>query len=201
VRDLILDGEDVGEVAVVPVGPDVVASHSVNQLRGDSHPPAGLAHAAFDDVADVQLFGDLGDIHRLALEGEDGVSGDDRERGDLREVRDDILRDAIAEVLLFGIAAHVDERQDSNRKLQGLAGSALCALAVRTAGNHVYSDGFRHVLQAMLAEVLEADLDLAAHVTEHRLGHEDSARLGQALDPCGDVDPAVEIAAFDHDVA
>ena len=54
-RDLVLHGEDVGEVAVVALGPDVAAACAVDQLGGDPHPVPGLAHAAFQHVADAEL--------------------------------------------------------------------------------------------------------------------------------------------------
>ena len=36
----------------------------------------------------------------------------------------------------------------------------------------------RHVLQALLAEIFKADLNLAADMADDRLGHKDTARLG-----------------------
>ena len=53
--DLVLDGEDVGELAVVALGPDVAVGRGVDQLDGDAHPVAGLAHAALDHVLDAEL--------------------------------------------------------------------------------------------------------------------------------------------------
>ena len=53
--DLVLDGEDVGEVAVVALCPDVVAGRRVDKLRGDAQALAGLAHAAFEHVAHAEL--------------------------------------------------------------------------------------------------------------------------------------------------
>src|SRR5882762_8269000 len=43
--DLILHREDVGEVAVVAVGPDMVAGLRLDQLRGDADAVAGFAQA------------------------------------------------------------------------------------------------------------------------------------------------------------
>ena len=53
--DLVLDRENVVEVAVVALGPHVVAGRAVDQLGGDPHPAAGLADAAFEHVADAEL--------------------------------------------------------------------------------------------------------------------------------------------------
>jgi hypothetical protein len=53
VGDLALHGEDVVELAVVGLRPQVAVVHRVDELRGDAHLVAGLAHAAFEDVADL----------------------------------------------------------------------------------------------------------------------------------------------------
>ena len=52
--DLVLDGEDVG-AAVEALGPDVAVGQGVDQLDGDAHPVARLAHAALDHVLDAEL--------------------------------------------------------------------------------------------------------------------------------------------------
>ena len=58
-RDLVLDGEDVLEVAVVALGPEVVVGLGVDQLHRDAHPLPDLAHAALDDVLHAELGGEL----------------------------------------------------------------------------------------------------------------------------------------------
>src|SRR6516162_3330078 len=65
--NLVLYGEDVAEVAVVAIGPDVSAGDCIDQLRGDAHPIAGLADAPFEDVAHPQLPPDPIHIGGLAL--------------------------------------------------------------------------------------------------------------------------------------
>ena len=114
-RDLVLDGEDVIEVAVEPFGPQVIARRSVDELRGDPHALPGLSDAALQHVADIQLAGDFTDGYRPPLERERRVAGDHAERRNLGEVGGDVLADAVAEVFLFRIAAHVLERQDADR--------------------------------------------------------------------------------------
>ena len=64
VGDVVLHGEDVDKLAVVALGPEMAAGGGVVELRGDAHAVAGLAHAAFDDVADAELLGDLPDMNR-----------------------------------------------------------------------------------------------------------------------------------------
>ncbi len=140
--DLVLQGEDVVELAVVALGPQMAAGGPVNQLSGDPHPAAGFAHAAFQDVADAQLPGQLAHIEGLALELEGGVAGDDEQGRDLGEVGDDVLADPVAEILLLGIAAHVGERQNADGELaDGRLGHArswrLAAHQFCDAGDHL----------------------------------------------------------------
>ncbi len=52
--DLALDGEHVGQVAVVVFGPLVGIGARVDQLRGDAHLVARALHAAFEQVRDTQ---------------------------------------------------------------------------------------------------------------------------------------------------
>ena len=79
-HDLVLHGEDVLEIAVVAFGPEMVAGCGLDQLRGDAHPRAGLAHAALQDVGHAQTDAHILHVDRLALERERGVAGDDKER-------------------------------------------------------------------------------------------------------------------------
>ena len=51
----------------------------------------------------------------------------------LRQIGDDVLADAVAEIFLLGVAAHVDERQDADRHARRarLRAAAACRLGVR----------------------------------------------------------------------
>src|SRR5258708_15962323 len=49
--DLVLDREDIGEIAVVTLGPDVVAGFGLDQLRGDADPVPGFSQASSHHVA------------------------------------------------------------------------------------------------------------------------------------------------------
>src|SRR5262245_11294415 len=51
-RNLVLDGENVGEIAVVAFGPDMIPGRAVDQLRTDADAASGLAHAAFENMRD-----------------------------------------------------------------------------------------------------------------------------------------------------
>ena len=62
--------EDVGQFAVIAIGPDVVASRGVDQLGGDAHAVAALADAALQHVAHAEFAGDALYVDCLALVGE-----------------------------------------------------------------------------------------------------------------------------------
>ena len=117
-RDVVLDGEDVVERAVVALRPDLRVGGRLEQLRRDPHAIAGLAHAALEDVRDLEGPRDLGRRDRLALVREGGVARSDRKRRHPTEVRDDVLGHAVAEVLLLRVSAHVDERQDDHARFR-----------------------------------------------------------------------------------
>ena len=49
--DFVLQFEQIGQVAIVALGHDVVAGVGLNKLRGDADAVAGFAHAAFDNIS------------------------------------------------------------------------------------------------------------------------------------------------------
>ena len=65
----------------------------------------------------------------FAFVGEGRVAGNDKEAGDLGQVRGEIFRDAIAEVVLLRVFAHIVKRQDDDGgfvgQRQGLGAGGL----------------------------------------------------------------------------
>jgi hypothetical protein len=53
--DLVLDGKNILKPAVVFVGPDVMTRRRVDELSGDAHAIANLAHAAFEHIAHAEF--------------------------------------------------------------------------------------------------------------------------------------------------
>jgi len=68
--DLVLHCKDVGEIAVVALGPDMVADLGLDQLRSDADPIAGFTQAAFEHISHTQLASDLFHIDREASVGQ-----------------------------------------------------------------------------------------------------------------------------------
>ena len=91
----------------------------VDELPGDAHAIAGLAHAAFEHVAHAELAADLLHVDRPALVGEGRIARDDEQPLDARKAGDDVVDHAVGEIFLLGIAAHVLERQHGDRRLVG----------------------------------------------------------------------------------
>ena len=145
----------------------------VDQLPGDAHPVAGLAHAAFEHVAHAELLRHLLHGDRLALVGEGRVARDDEEPRQPRDCGRDLLDHAIDEILLLGIAGQVLKRQDHERRLVGerqnrcFASRRLRRLAADARDEHPHRP--RDVLQALLADIVKFDIDLASHLAEYVL--------------------------------
>ena len=117
--DLVLEVEDVLEHTVIAVGPDMRAAGGVDQLGRDPDAVAGLADAAFEHVAHAELPRHRPDVDRPAFIGIGRVAGDDREIADPRKGRGDLLDDPVGEAVDRGLARHVVERQDGDRRPVG----------------------------------------------------------------------------------
>jgi hypothetical protein len=57
--DLVLEREDIGQIAVVALGPDVLPGLGLHQLSGDPDAITGFAQAALEYVPHTQLAPDL----------------------------------------------------------------------------------------------------------------------------------------------
>ena len=58
-----------------------------------------------------------------------------------------------------------------------------------------------HMLQSLLAEVLERDIELAAHFLAQLSGYANATRFGQRLQAHGKIDAvSEEVAAIDYDI-
>ena len=113
--DLVLDFEDVLHLPVVPLGPEVIAVRDAHELGGDAEAGPGAADAPFQHRSHPELGADSAHVLVLPFEGESRGARGDAERLDLRQRVDDLLRDAVAEVLVLRVGAHVPEREHRDR--------------------------------------------------------------------------------------
>jgi hypothetical protein len=88
----------------------------INELRSDTHAIVGAADATFKDIPHPKFATNLPDIGRFALVLEARVAGDDEQLGEPGELRYNVLRDAVAEVILVGVATQVCEGKDRYRR-------------------------------------------------------------------------------------
>src|SRR5687768_3976831 len=95
--DLALDREDVlgRQFAIIGLGPEVRVSAGIDELDMDAHAVARTLHAAFEDLRHSQLIGDR--LHRQLRVPKlfDGGARYHSERTDLRELRQDVVVDAV----------------------------------------------------------------------------------------------------------
>src|SRR3954454_14363582 len=81
-RYLVLGRKYIRDIAVVTLGPQMVARRRLDQLRGDPDPAAGAADTALDHIVHVEVAADLLNLGRLALVDEGGVARDDEQRAE-----------------------------------------------------------------------------------------------------------------------
>ena len=102
VRDLVLHLEDVGHLAVVALRPDREAGRRVHELGVDPQPVPGAAQAPLERIAAPEL---PADVRRGRPSGRGKASTvgarEDVQALDLREVGQDVLGDAVPQVLVF----------------------------------------------------------------------------------------------------
>jgi hypothetical protein len=132
-RDLVLHREDVGHLAVVALGPEERVGRGVEELGGDAEATAAAPDAARQDAGGLQLLADVDRRNRLVPEGQHGLARQDLEALDLRELRDDVLGHAVAEVLVLLHAGEVLEVEDRDRPLGRPRGAATGVLELRRA--------------------------------------------------------------------
>src|SRR5262249_9185804 len=108
-RHLILDRENVMYFAVIPLGPAVGAGHGIDELRRNADAITAPLDASLQYVPCAQLPADLPDIDRLALVLEARIARDDQELGEPRQLGDDVISNAVAEIVLLRVAAEVCE--------------------------------------------------------------------------------------------
>ncbi len=102
---------------VVRLGPQMLVGLGIDELRDDAHAVAGAAHAAVEQRRRRRAFAPISRRLCVALlERHDRGARDHLERADLREMRDDVLGDAVGEVLVLRIGAEVARREARRRR-------------------------------------------------------------------------------------
>src|SRR5215472_9155914 len=75
--DVVLHREDISQVTVVSLSPEMGAGGNIDKLAADAHPLPGPAHATFEDITDAKVAANLPEIDGFSFVGECGIAGDD----------------------------------------------------------------------------------------------------------------------------
>jgi hypothetical protein len=115
-RDLVLDREDIAELSVVFVGPDLVPIFRVHEPRADSDPIRCRPDTALDQHRDVQCFANGGRTEVRMLQRERRGARNDAQPVDFAQCRVQLFRHSIREVLVLSIITQVCERENGDRR-------------------------------------------------------------------------------------
>ena len=114
--DFVLDGEDVRQLAIEALRPELIAVVGIDELRRDAHAIARPTNAAFQGRPDPQSPADFSDVEILIPKCKRRCAGNHAQAGNARERTDDFLRDAVTEVLVIPQRAQICKRQHHDRR-------------------------------------------------------------------------------------
>src|SRR4029077_10876414 len=78
--DFVLEREEVLQIAIVPLCPEMLAAFRFHPLRGNANPLPDLADTALEQVFRAERQADAAYVGTRALEREAGIAGDDDDR-------------------------------------------------------------------------------------------------------------------------
>ena len=195
--DVVLDSKHVLHLAVEPLRPEAETVGDLDELGGDAELGVHPAEAAFQHRLHTEGISDLADVFVAAFERKARRPRRHTQPFDPRQSVQQILTDPVAQKLVLAIGAHVHEREHGDRSLLFAAGLARRSRPLPLArsrlpdfwpeDNAIHLHRPLDVLQLDLADAREWFRDFVVYVIEHLLGDRDPTRLGQRLDPRGNV--------------
>ena len=124
-----MDGEDIGQIAIVGLCPQMRVGAGIDQLRVHPHFVGRALHTAFDNMRHAELLTDLAQIaRRAALVLHHRGAADHLQVRDLRQVGQDFVLHAIGEEGVLRVAAQVFKWQHCDRLLPAIQPLADCLL-------------------------------------------------------------------------
>ena len=109
--ELALELEQIGNLAVIGVVPDMLICPGIDQLRVDSHAIAFAPDRSFHDIGDSQRLPDFAQIARARFVLPNRGPAGHLQIGHPRQTRENVVLDTIREVGVLGIVAEVVEGQ------------------------------------------------------------------------------------------
>src|SRR6266480_7144632 len=113
--NFILDREDVFDLSVEPLRPQVVTIPRVDELNADADPVASLPDAALKKRLDIKSPSNFARIDACSTKSEAGCPGRDVKRPDFGKRIQNFLCYTVAEVFLIAFGAEIRKRQDAKR--------------------------------------------------------------------------------------
>ena len=119
-RYLVLHTEYVVKHAIVRLRPKVIAVRGIDELCRDANSITDFADTALQHVAHTQLDADFLHVLVAALVIEGGRSRGNMQLRDARQFVQQLFRQAVTEVLVAVVSAHVDEWEHGNGVFRGV---------------------------------------------------------------------------------
>ena len=108
-RDLALNGEYIGQVAIVMFGPNMHVGPGIDELSGHAHALALPLHAPFQDVSDAEFAPDLTQIARTGFVLKHARSAHDFQVRYARQLGQDVVVHAFSEIGVLLVVASIFE--------------------------------------------------------------------------------------------
>src|SRR5262249_61591663 len=105
--DLVLQSEQIADVVIEAVGPQIGPSVCIDQLGVGAHLLTRAPYAPFQCVAHAELATDLFNVNRSALIGKGGATSDDEAPRDPRQVGRQVVRDAVCKVFSVDVLIEI----------------------------------------------------------------------------------------------
>lgn len=121
-RDLVLELEQVNQPAGVGLGPEVRVRPGFDELDGHPHVIVGPPNGSLEDVLNGECVCDLREGELRILQRDHGSARDHLETFDLGELRDDLFRDPVAEVVVLFSAQILEGQHCHGRRVSRQAG-------------------------------------------------------------------------------
>src|SRR5437588_12678687 len=103
----VLNREDIFDVAVIALGPEMISAGRLDQLSSDPHAIPRPADTSLNDEASPELAADFLSLECLAFERKGRVPCDHHQVPEPAQFGGDIFRDPVREILLCRITAHI----------------------------------------------------------------------------------------------
>src|SRR6202048_3762734 len=195
--DVVLDSKHVLHLAVEPLRPEAETVGDLDELGSDAKLGAHPAEAAFRHRLHPKGLSDLADVFVAAFERKARRPRRYMQPFDPRQSVQQILAYPVAQKLVLPGGAHVQHREHGDGSLLFAGGLARPSGRLPLARSRlpdfwpeydaIHLQRPLDVLQLDLADAREGLRDFVVHLIEHLLCDRDSTRIGQWLDPRGDV--------------